>query len=174
MSAFENMVDIDLTGRMLMRSFVLNMLGEGDEEANTIGARIYHNGEDADLTGFTVSGYFTRADGTSVILPAGVRTGNLVSVTLPAECYDVQGNFTLSLKLVKGDNMITVRVVDGTVIDTIEGTIVAHAGVVPDITTQDWADWVAQVEAAADTIEAFDVSETLITGTRYRIVVTTA
>lgn len=166
----EDIADIELESGTVFRSFLNSAVGEGNAKANRYGVRLFRNGEAENLTGIAVSGYFIRADGTSVSL-TGDKSGNKAWVELPEACYAVEGNFTLSIILYGGGTSVTARIVDGTVVDTVVGTLVDPGSVIPDVSGL--TELVERAEAAAETIEAFDITETQITGTRYKIEVTT-
>lgn len=169
----EDIMDINLEGGTINRSFINNTIGEGDADGNRFGVRVYRNGEPVNLTGAGISGYFIRADGTTVTIPPGTKIGNKCWVTLPAACYAVEGNFTLSLKIALAGEIITARIVDGTVVNTVSETIVAPVDLIPSVDPDDYDAWVALVEAAAEKIEGITIEETLIAGTRYKIEVAT-
>lgn len=165
-----DMVDVDLTQR-LSRTYWNHQVGEADKAGDVFGCRILDGGEEADLTGVTVVGYFIRKDQTTVTIN-GTRSGSVISVTLPEACYAVEGNFQLAIKLVTSDGTVTARIVEGTVIDTSIGPLVDPGSVIPDLAS--FAALVEAAEDAADTAELFSITASQITGTRYRINVTTA
>lgn len=162
----EDFVTIDLATGRLFRSFNNRSIGLGDNNGDVFGFSVERNGTPVDLTGVTVMGYFIRADRTTILV-SGEREGNRCWVVLPDSCYAVDGQFTLSIKLVGDSDVATVRVIDGTVIQTVIGPIYDPGQVIPDL--EDFRDLVERAEAAADDIERFSISVTLISGTRYRI-----
>lgn len=166
----QSIVDIDLECGTVFRSFVNNAIGEGDVNGNRFGFRCFRNGEPVDLTGNSVIGHFIRADGNTVEL-TGTVNGNTAYVTLPATCYAITGAFTLAIKLAGGSVTGTIRMVDGTVVNTTNGSVIDPGSVIPDL-----SDYLAVVEAAeeaAKTVFAFSVTAELISGTDYNIIVTT-
>ena len=165
----ENIADIDLNTGTVHRSFQNMSIGEGDEKANRYGVRIVRNGEPVTLSGVSVVGYFIRSDGSSVVISGSVN-GNIAYVDLPEACYVYDGNFTLSIKLATSNETATIRIVDGTVVNTVEGSIIDPGSVVPDLSA--FTALVEAAEAAAEVIEGFSISEEQITGTRYKIIVT--
>lgn len=167
MSVFlEDIIDIDVKTGNVHRSFMNHALGEGDASGNRFGVRVLRNREEVDLSGVTVVGYFIRSNGTTEVI-SGNRSGAVCWVDLPQACYAVNGNFQLSIKLTGGGITTTARIVDGTVVDTVLGDISDPGGVIPDLSS--WTALVERAEAAAAKIESFNITETLITGTRYRI-----
>lgn len=166
----EDIVDIELESGTVFRSFMNKSIGEGDENANRFGFRCFRNGEPVSLVGTAVIGHFTRADGNTEEL-TGTVEGNTAYVTLKKACYSVEGQFTLSIKLSGGGVVGTIRMVDGTVVNTTKGAVIDPGGVIPDL-----ADYLAAVDAAeeaAETVLGFSVTAELISGDDYAVVVTT-
>lgn len=165
----EDIVDIELESSTVFRSFMNKAIGEGDAGGNRFGFRCLRNGEPVSLLGTAVIGHFIRADGDTVEL-TGEVDGDTAFVTLPATCYAVEGQFTLAIKLSGGGVTGTIRMVDGTVVNTTNGAVIDPGGVIPDL-----ADYLAAVEdaeEAAETVFGFSVTAELISGSDYRIVVT--
>lgn len=130
----DDIVDIDLSTGTVHRSFVNHVICEGDARHNRYGARLYRNGTELDLTDAQVTGYFIRPDGSTVVIDGGTLDGgNLALVRLPQSCYAYTGNFTLAIKIHKNQLTGTVRIVDGTVVDTTTGTVVDPGRTIPDI-----------------------------------------
>jgi hypothetical protein len=162
----EDIQTIDLETGTIARTFRNKSLGEGDWYGDRFGVIVLRGGQPVDLTGVSVSGFFIRANGTTEAL-SGSRSGNKCWVDLPAACYAVEGNFTLGIKLTHSVTTVTARIVDGTIVNTTLGSINDPGSIIPDITS--FGTLVGQAEDAADTIESFDITETLISGTRYRL-----
>ena len=163
----EDYADIELESGTVNRTRLNKAIGEGDNHGNRYGVRVFRDGEAVDLTGVSCDGYFMRADGTATEVIAGVVTGNIAYVALPAACYAVVGNFTLAIKLIYPGYTMTARIVDGTVVDTKLGELTDPGDTIPDLS--DFTALVARVEAAAAKIESFDIEAEVITGTRYRL-----
>ena len=128
----EDIVDIDLANGNIHRSFAKHSIGSGDVAANRFGIRVLRAGVAVALLGVTCQGYFHNANGENIALTShGTVSGNVAYVTLPQACYNVEGNFTLSIKLV-GDGVTgTMRIVDGVVDNTGTSGAVAPTGAVP-------------------------------------------
>lgn len=165
----EDIVDFDLETGTVHRSFSNKIIGEGDVLGNRYGVRCYRNGQPESLVGSTVIGQFIRADGNTITINGGYITGNTAYVTLPEACYAVEGNFTLIIKLEGGGVTGTIRVVDGTVINTTNGNMIDPGNVIPDLS--DYLAVIEDAEEAAETIYGMTVTANLISGEDYDITV---
>ena len=166
----EDIVDIELESGTIFRSFMNKCIGEGDTNGNRFGFRCLRKGEPVSLTGSAVVGHFIRADGNTIQL-SGEADNDTAFVTLPAACYAVEGQFTLAIKLSGGGVTGTIRMVDGTVINTTNGAVIDPGNVIPDLA--DYLTVVEDAEEAAEKVFGFSVTTELIDGSDYRIVVTT-
>jgi len=113
----EDIVSIDLSLEGIHRSRLNNTIGQDDEAANRFGVRVYRDGAEENLEDTTVNGYFTDAEGNRTTI-TGSASGNVASVTLPDDCYAVEGNFRLAIKATQDGVTSTLRIVDGTVCNT--------------------------------------------------------
>lgn len=166
----EDIVDIELESGTVFRSFMNKAIGEGDANGNRFGFRCLRNGEPVSLIGSAVIGHFIQADGNTVQIN-GTIEGDTAYVSLPATCYAVEGQFTLAIKLSGGGVVGTIRMVDGTVVNTTNGAVIDPGSVIPDLS--DYLAVVEDAEEAAETVLGFSVTAELISGTDYNIVVTT-
>lgn len=166
----DDIVDIDLMSGMVCRTFVNKTIGEGDINANRFGFRCNKNGVPISLVGNTIIGHFTRADGNTIEINGGPVTEDPAFIILPDACYAIEGNFTLAIKLVGGGVTGTIRIVDGTVVNTTNGTIIDPGNVIPDLT--DYLAVVDDAVEAAETVNGFRITAQLISGNDYKIVVT--
>ena len=148
----EDIVDIELTGGSLHRSFCNRAIGAGDEDANRFGIRLFRNGQPENVSG-SVMGLFIRADGSTVPIASGTVNGNMAYVTLPEACYDVEGVFSLAIKITGGGITGTMRIVDGTVSRTSTDVAVDPGTIIPSV-----EDLIEAIEEAAANIPA-DYSE---------------
>lgn len=128
----EDIVDIELTGGNIHRSFMNHTIGQGDDDANRFGIRVFRNGQPEALVG-DCFGLFIRADGETVPIENGVVDGNTAYVTLPPACYAVEGNFTLTIKVNGGGVTGTMRIVDGVVSRTSTSVVVDPGTVIPSV-----------------------------------------
>ena len=112
-----DIVDIELEGGDIHREYLNHALGQWDVKENRFGVRLFRNGVAEDLTGCSCTGYFTRADGVVKTLSGSV-SGNTAYVILTANCYEVEGRFTLAIKVTGGGVTATMRIVDGMVNNT--------------------------------------------------------
>ena len=164
----DDIVDLNLESGTVFRSFACKCICEGDDSGNRYGMRLLRGGEVVDVSGCTVTGYFIRADQTSVIIGGSV-SDNVAYVTLPKSCYVVPGNYSLAIKLTGGNATETMRIIDGTVLDTIVGSVVDPGSIVPDLSALMAV--IERAEAAAADIAKFSVTEQLISGDNYRLIV---
>ena len=129
-----DIVDINLETGNIHRSFLKHSIGYLDQAADHFGIRVLRNGEPVDLTGVTVQGIFMPPQGNPIAITTGnIIEGNVAEVVLPQACYNYDGQFCLSIKLVDATNAITgtMRIVDGMVDNTHASGTVAPTGAVP-------------------------------------------
>lgn len=141
----EDIIDVELTGGRIHRSFMSHSIGKGDEMANRFGVRIIRDGEPVDLNGSTCAGYFIRSTGDTVPI-TGAVTGNKAWVELPAACYAYEGQFSLAIKLTGNNVTGTMRIVDGVVMNTSTDTAVDPGGIIPSVE--------AMIEAINNAVES--------------------
>lgn len=165
-----DIADIDLENGTVMRSFANHVICEGDSEANRFGVRIRRNGVPVDIGGATCIGYFIRANGETVVINGGSFNGQEAFVSLPDSCYTVIGNFTLVIKLVGAGVTGTMRIIDGTVVDSINGTPIDPGSQVPDLS--ELMAVIQRAENAAETIADLSIEAVLIEGENYAITIT--
>lgn len=94
----------------------------------------------------SVAGVFLRPDNTDVAI-TGSASGGVVSVTLPANCYDVPGRFGLTIFVTANGKKTAVYAAMGTVSRTSSGTVSPG-------TTADVVDLINRINAAVATIPA--------------------
>lgn len=159
----EDLLDINLNGGSLSRSFLNRTIGSGDTDANRFGVRVYRDGVPVDLSGCSCQAIFMNAAGVNIALTSyGTVSGNEAYVTLPQACYNVEGQFCLAIKLVKDGVTVTSRIVDGVVCNTGTTGTVAPTESVP--TYQEILDVYDEMTAAtaaanAAIAEEFDATE---------------
>ena len=149
----QDIVDIELNGGSLHRSFLNHSIGLADAAANRFGVRVFRDGVAETLSGVTCQGFFRNANGENIALTSyGTIDGNVAYVTLPQACYNVEGMFTLAIKLVGGGVTGTMRIIDGMVDNTNTGSAVAPTGSVP--TYQEVLSVYEQMQAAVTNYDA--------------------
>lgn len=129
-----DIVDINLETGNIHRSFLKHSIGYMDQKADHFGIRAYRDGVPVDLTGVSVQGVFMPPQGSPIAITTGnIVDGNEAEVVLPQACYNYDGQFTLSIKLVDVSNSITgtMRIVDGIVDNTHASGTVAPTDAVP-------------------------------------------
>lgn len=128
----EDIVDIELTGGNIHRSFAKHSIGSGDAAANRFGVRVFRNGEPVILTGATCEGFFRQGNNAPIALTDyGTVSGNVAYVTLPQACYNYEGQYVLAIKLVSSSVTGTMRIVDGMVDNTGSDAAVAPTESIP-------------------------------------------
>lgn len=165
-----DIADIDLDTGTVYRTFAQRTISEGDTKANRYGIRLWRGGQQVNADGATCMGYFIRhGNGDTVTISGGLFSGQEAWVELPASCYAYDGGFTLVIKLVGGGVTGTMRIVDGTVVDSMIGSPIDPGGVVPDLASLMAV--IERAEDAADAIAEFAVYAELVDGDNYQIVV---
>lgn len=144
-----DIADIDLDSGTVHRTYTHRLIGEGDNNANRYGVRLFRGGEPVAIGGSTCEGYFIRhAHGDTVVISGGVFQGQEAYIDLPQACYAYEGDFTLIIKLVGSGITGTMRIVDGTVTQTTTDTQIDPGSVIPDI-----SELLALVEGMQDAID---------------------
>lgn len=167
-----DIIDIDLNIGSVFRSFANKIVGEGDKNVNRYGVRLWRDGEPVSIGGASCMGYFIRhGHGDTVTINGGLFSGQEAFVTLPEACYAYDGAFTLVIKLVGGDVTGTMRIIDGTVVDSMIGSPIDPGGVIPDIS--DLMAVIERAEDAAETIAGISIYAQQVDGDNYAIVVNT-
>lgn len=165
----EDIVDVELESGTIHRSFAHKTIGEGDDSANRYGVRLWRNGEPENVGGSTCIGYFIpHATGNTVTINGGLFSGQEAFVELPEACYAAEGGFTLVIKLVGGGVTGTMRIVDGTVVDSMIGSPIDPGGVIPDLA--DLMEVIERAEDAAEAIAEVSVYAEQVEGDNYAIV----
>lgn len=123
------------------------LFAEADQGAHTIEVSVTRDGSSVPLTGATIRGYFIRGDEATLSF-TGTASGNTASLTLPASCYIRTGHFSLVIKAVSGDDIITLFWGDGTVSRTTTDIIVDPDNVIPSL--DDLLAQIATIEAATE------------------------
>ena len=130
MAQFVNMRKIDLaTGEPAV--IALRQLYYADKEANRIGAIVMMNGEPFPLSG-TCSGTAIRKDGTTVPM-TGTVEGNQAYITLIPDCYAVEGDIQIFVKLTAGDVTATLAAAVGTVRLTETNAVIDPGEIIPSV-----------------------------------------
>lgn len=171
----EDIIDVELESGTVHRSFAQKIVGEGDKNANRYGIRLWRNGEPESVGGSSCIGYFIRhGHGDTVTIDGGLFSGQEAYIDLPDDCYHYDGAFTLVIKLVKlvGSGVTgTMRIIDGTVVDSMIGSPIDPGGVIPDIS--DLMAVIERAEDAAETIADISIYAEQIEDENYAIVVNT-
>lgn len=131
----EDLIDIELSNNgTLNRSFLNHSIGLKDNYANRYGVRLFFHGEPVNLGTASCIGIFMAQDGQNILISGSNYThceGNIAFVQLPQACYNVEGQFTLAIKVIEAPVTGTMRIIDGTVDNTGADGAVAPTGSVP-------------------------------------------
>lgn len=158
----QNIVDIDLNKGTVHREFLNHSIGSGDSNADRFGMRVFRDRQPEDLTGVACQAVFRDPKGNPIALTShGTIIGNTAFVTLPQACYNYDGQFCLSIKLIGGGVTGTMRIVDGMVDNTHTGGAVAPTGAVPTYqeVTSLYNEMVLATQAAIDVKESTEIVE---------------
>lgn len=121
MAQYKNMFRVELDGSnqpVILRQ----MIAEGNNAANRIGAIVMENGSAVQLGG-SCSARVVRADGVTVLL-SGTIDGNKAYVDLDGNSYSVPGTIEISINWTSGDNVTTLLKAYGIVERTISGSVI--------------------------------------------------
>ena len=150
----EDIVAVELESGSIYRSFLNHSIGLGDVKANRFGVQLYRNKEPVGIGGGTVQGIFMAPNGTNILVSetgypgsTGIN-GNVAYVQLPADCYAVEGRFSLAIILTSSGVTGTMRIVDGVIDNTGAQTAVVPTSAVPTS-----AQIIAAYEEAVEAIE---------------------
>lgn len=149
-----DIIDIDLERGSYHRGFLNHAIGTNDIYGNRFGVRLFQHGEPVDVEYASCIGYFMRADGDTVVINGGLSASDgTLSIKLPQSCYAVEGNFTLAIKItntdIHGAVTSTMRVIDGTVVNTTTGEVIDPGTIVPELTVAAIVAKISECEAAA-------------------------
>lgn len=123
----ERVFDVDTRKPMLLQS-LHDELCAGDMNAHCIAAHV----TDREITG-AVSGYFMRADGTTVLLDGSIRDKHRAEVVLNAHCYTVPGWAQLCVRVTQGDEVLTVLTLNMQVLRSHGEPLIDPENIVPSL-----------------------------------------
>jgi len=131
----EDIVKVDLANNgVIHRTFLNRTIGKDDDYANRFGVDLYFDGVALNLDTSSCIGLFMAPDGQNIIISDqnhAYAGGNRAFVQLPQACYNVEGPFTLAIKVIESPVTNTVRIIDGMVCNTGSDNPVAPVGSVP-------------------------------------------
>ena len=129
----------------LVTRMPVTLLMQGDEAANEIVVEMLDGGTPMALDGYSAALYLKRTDGIKVRC-VGTVDGNIVRVTLTAECYSLPGNYIASMVLSDDAEDRTVLRLAGYVESNGDGPVIDPSGTIPSY--DDLARAFAELEAA--------------------------
>ena len=102
---------------------------EGESYAHTFALSAVKAAQPIPLAG-SVVGYFERADKTTVRVEGHTESG-IAFLTLPPECYAVEGKCTLAIMLLNDSTQTVIYAAAGIVKNTIDGTVINGGNAIP-------------------------------------------
>lgn len=102
---------------------------EGESYAHTFALSAVKAAQPVPLTG-SVVGYFERADKTTVRVEGHTESG-LAFLTLPPECYAVEGKCTLAIMILNDSTQTVIYAAVGIVKNTIDGAVINGGNAIP-------------------------------------------
>ena len=129
----------------LVTRMPVTLLMQGDEAANEIVVEMLDGGTPMALDGYRAVLYLKRTDSVKVRC-VGTVDGNIVRVTLAAECYSLPGNYIASMVLSDDAEDRTVLRLAGYVESNGDGPVIDPSGTIPSY--DDLARAFAELEAA--------------------------
>ena len=98
----EDLIDIELESGTINRSFLNHAIGKGDNMGNRFGMRLFRDGVAVDLTDAVCEGFFINPRGEHILINGAnaYTSGNVAFVQLPQACYNYEGSFQLTIKVV--------------------------------------------------------------------------
>lgn len=129
----------------LVTRMPVTLLMQGDEAANEIVVEMLDGGTPMALSGYRAVLYLKRTDGIKVRC-VGTVDGNIVRVTLTAECYSLPGNYIASMVLSDDVEDRTVLRLAGYVESDGDGPVIDPSGSIPSY--DDLARAFAELETA--------------------------
>ncbi|MBQ7864761.1 MAG: hypothetical protein IJ350_00220 [Clostridia bacterium] len=111
-----------------------NSFLSGDQDAHRFIVSCFRSTsrQPVDLTGAGMTGYFIRADQSTVVIDGKVED-NCAVLTLPAACYAKEGRFSLVIKASLGDVIHTILWAEGAISQSHTGAIIDPGEVVPTL-----------------------------------------
>lgn len=121
-------------GAQLTTRVLPGVLQQGDKDANVFEVTVRDGSEAADLSGYSVTGYFQRGDSDRVPLTGSIE-GNVVRVALQEACYAVSGSYAAFVRLVKAGTgeKITILRLGGYVESEGSGAILDPENRIPSV-----------------------------------------
>lgn len=115
LTMYEHIYTVDLNQPLKWHN--VGLLAAYDKKANRFGAKLTRGGADVDFGNCSVSGFFIRPSGDTVVFD-GTASGNLVYADLPEECYLFDGAFSLTIQISNGEFAGTVLICVGKIVQT--------------------------------------------------------
>lgn len=125
----------------------------GDGNAHIWRVTVTDNGAPASLTGAVPIGYFMRGYDGETVMQTGTISGNVISVTIPAEAYAYSGHVTAIIRINHGGANMTIDAVAYEIGPNVTGDIIDPGEVIPGID-----DLIAEIERMETATEAAEAA----------------
>ena len=133
MAVIERWYDQDLSKGVPTR--MLGNLYYQDANSIKIGVRVFYNGQPTALDG-SISAYCVLADGSTVPINTGTKSGNTAYITLPPSAFNVLGIERITIKNVSNNVVTTLLSAVGVVVQARTSSQTNPGQVVDDWTNQ--------------------------------------
>lgn len=162
MAVFETWLKTDLT-KPINVEVIRGVVFSQDNMANKVGVKVTYNGEAAELNG-TIVGSVIRDDGATVSFGGELENGSEAYVILPQAAYAVVGRISVLIRLIDGDQIMTLGACTGYVYRSGTDQAVDAGGVTPDLATL-----LSKIDAADRAARAANAAATRASTAAYRI-----
>lgn len=125
----------------------------GDGNAHVWRVTVTDSGSPASLTGAVPIGYFMRGYDGETVMQTGTVSGNVISVTIPAEAYAYPGHVTAIIRLNHGGANMTIDAIAYEIGPNVTEDIIDPGEVIPGID-----DLIAQIERMEADTEAAEAA----------------
>lgn len=165
--------NVDLANAPKQSTAPYELMFPGDEKAHTWKVHVFENKVEADLSGCSVSAYFLRADGDTIVV-TGAIDGNTVTVELAQACYAITGVVQAGLRLTNDGVSFTLSYKLFNVLPTYDSESYVDPGeVIPSIADlldaiEDMEAATAAAESAASHSVVYDTAQTLTDAQKVR------
>ena len=126
---------VELTKR-IEEEYLGELFATGEKKGHTFEISLYRDGNPVSLSGYSVEAEFIRPDKLTLIVQGAVSSSasNTAVVSLDKECYDIEGEFTVSITVFNNNVIKTVYHAKGSVVVRMTNRQGSSTVLVPDLT----------------------------------------